>query len=114
MSVLLDVGSHFSPFSCGGFAFQVDEKEAQDYAESVGAVHVLCSAKTGKNVEQAFLEITKGMLKIAGDDGGGAGAGPGAGRGSKAGPSGTAAAANSRTFIDISNTTETQNKGCCS
>lgn len=79
----------------------------------MGAVHVLCSAKTGKNVEQAFLEITKGMLKIAGDDGMG-GAGAGARRGSKAGPSGTAAAANSRTFIDISNTTETQNKGCCS
>jgi len=42
---------------------QVDEEEAQKYAESVGAVHILCSAKSGKNVQQAFLELTKGMLQ---------------------------------------------------
>lgn len=38
---------------------QVDEKEAQDYAKTVGAEHVLCSAKTGRNVEQVFLQLTK-------------------------------------------------------
>lgn len=43
---------------------QVDEAEAKEYAESVGAHHILCSAKTGKNVEQAFLELTKGMLQM--------------------------------------------------
>jgi Ras-related protein Rab-21 len=42
---------------------QVDLKESEAFAKSVGAVHVLCSAKTGQGVEQAFLEITKKMLK---------------------------------------------------
>jgi Ras-related protein Rab-21 len=42
---------------------QVEEQEAIEYAESVGAIHILCSAKTGKNVEQAFLEVTKGMIQ---------------------------------------------------
>ncbi len=44
---------------------QVEENEAEEYAKSVGASHILCSAKTGKNVETAFLELTKGMLKVA-------------------------------------------------
>ena len=42
---------------------QVDLNESEEYAKSVGAAHILCSAKTGKGVEQAFLEITKKMLK---------------------------------------------------
>jgi Ras-related protein Rab-21 len=42
---------------------QVDEAEAKAYAESVGAIHIQCSAKTGKNVDEAFLEMTKGMLQ---------------------------------------------------
>lgn len=42
---------------------QVEEKEAVAYAESVGALHIQCSAKTGTNVEQAFLQIAKGILK---------------------------------------------------
>jgi Ras-related protein Rab-21 len=42
---------------------QVNDTEAKEYADSVGAVHITCSAKTGKNVEQAFLELTKGMLQ---------------------------------------------------
>jgi Ras-related protein Rab-21 len=41
---------------------QVEESEATEYAQSVGAIHIQCSAKTGVNVEQAFLEITKGMM----------------------------------------------------
>lgn len=41
---------------------QVEESEANEYAASVGAIHIQCSAKTGINVEQAFLEITKGMM----------------------------------------------------
>lgn len=45
---------------------QVDEEEAMEYAKSVGAVHMPCSAKTGKGVEEAFLELTKGVLKMKG------------------------------------------------
>jgi Ras-related protein Rab-21 len=52
---------------------QVDEQEAIDYAKTVGAEHILVSAKTGKGVEQVFLQLTKQML------GGGGGAGPGGG-----------------------------------
>jgi Ras-related protein Rab-21 len=42
---------------------QVDKEEALNYAASVGAVHCLASAKTGKGVDQAFVELTKGLLK---------------------------------------------------
>jgi len=42
---------------------QVDDAEAKDYAEKVGAFHALTSAKTGKGVEEVFLQITKMMLK---------------------------------------------------
>jgi len=42
---------------------QVDDEEAKAYAESVGATHLLCSAKTGKMVNETFLELTKGMLR---------------------------------------------------
>ena len=42
---------------------QVDKEEALKYAAQVGAVHCLASAKTGKGVEAAFLELTKGLLK---------------------------------------------------
>lgn len=46
---------------------QVDPDEAQKYADSVGAIHMLVSAKSGNNVEAAFLEITKGMIKVKDD-----------------------------------------------
>lgn len=42
---------------------QVDLDEAKQYADSVGAQHLLVSAKANKNVEQAFLEVTKAMLQ---------------------------------------------------
>jgi len=41
---------------------QVDDAEASAFAQSVGATHMLCSAKTGKGVEEVFLELTKLML----------------------------------------------------
>eukprot|EP00823_Brevimastigomonas_motovehiculus_P007629 TRINITY_DN673_c0_g1_i1.p1 TRINITY_DN673_c0_g1~~TRINITY_DN673_c0_g1_i1.p1 ORF type:complete len:209 (+),score=30.34 TRINITY_DN673_c0_g1_i1:84-710(+) len=41
---------------------QVSDSDAQEYAASVGAIHILCSAKTGKNIDQVFLELTKLML----------------------------------------------------
>ncbi len=78
---------------------QVNDVEAKEYADSVGALHILCSAKTGKGVDTAFLELTKGMLKThqkAAAEGGGK----------------PAAAANKRTFVDISNETEQENKKC--
>jgi len=56
---------------------QVSLQEAEEYALSVGAAHVSCSAKLGKGVEQAFLMITKGMLKKAAKASAGAGGGGG-------------------------------------
>jgi len=97
---------------------QVDEAEAEAYAQSVGAVHVPTSAKTGKNVEAAFLEITKGMLKQTKANETAAGAG-GMATSSSSGSSGSASAAapsnSQRGFVDISKDTETTGKGgCCS
>jgi len=43
---------------------QVSDDDAITYAKSVGAIHILCSAKSGKGVDNAFLELTKGMLKF--------------------------------------------------
>lgn len=43
---------------------QVDAQEAIDYAKSVNAEHLLCSAKTGKGVEETFLQVVKGMMKM--------------------------------------------------
>jgi Ras-related protein Rab-21 len=48
---------------------QVSDEDAEKFAASVGATHMLCSAKTGKNVEGLFLELTKGMLQQAEKDG---------------------------------------------
>jgi len=42
---------------------QVDNEDAKTYAASVGAVHMLCSAKSGGGVEEVFLELTKLMLQ---------------------------------------------------
>eukprot|EP00695_Tsukubamonas_globosa_P002887 TRINITY_DN4106_c0_g1_i1.p1 TRINITY_DN4106_c0_g1~~TRINITY_DN4106_c0_g1_i1.p1 ORF type:complete len:121 (-),score=2.71 TRINITY_DN4106_c0_g1_i1:111-473(-) len=41
---------------------QVTAEEAQKYAESVGATHFPTSAKLGRGVEQAFMDLTKKML----------------------------------------------------
>jgi len=90
---------------------QVEEAEAESYAQSVGAVHVLTSAKTGKNVETAFLELTKGMLKQANAAGG-----PTSGASSSSSSSSSAASGGSqRGFVDISNESQQSSKsGCCS
>merc|ERR1712194_970290 len=40
----------------------VESEEARKYAESVGAAHIEVSAKTGKGVENVFLDLTKKML----------------------------------------------------
>jgi len=42
---------------------QVDEKEAEEFAQSVGATHMLTSAKANKNVDEAFLDLTKRILQ---------------------------------------------------
>lgn len=44
---------------------QVSDEEAKAYAKSVGAVHYLTSAKSGFNVEDVFLGLTKQMLQKA-------------------------------------------------
>jgi len=100
---------------------QVDEAEAEAYAVSVGAVHVPTSAKTGKNVEQAFLELTKGMLKLskAAEAGGAGGAAGGSGLSGGAGGSGASASAatpsnQQRGFVDISKDADPpKSGGCC-
>eukprot|EP01006_Ploeotia_vitrea_P041349 TRINITY_DN66504_c4_g17_i1.p1 TRINITY_DN66504_c4_g17~~TRINITY_DN66504_c4_g17_i1.p1 ORF type:complete len:208 (-),score=108.16 TRINITY_DN66504_c4_g17_i1:100-723(-) len=80
---------------------QVDEADAVQYAESVGAVHMNTSAKTGKGVESAFLELTKRMLRFNKRKGGGGGGG-GGGNGN-------------RNFVKIVDDVEKQNSGgCCS
>ena len=95
---------------------QVDEAEAEAYATSVGAVHVPTSAKTGKNVEAAFLEITKGMLKQTKANESAAMGGAGSMAASSSSSSAAAAPASSqRGFVDISKDAETTSKGgCCS
>lgn len=42
---------------------QVEEKEATDFAQSVGANHILTSAKLNKGVEEAFMDLTKKMVQ---------------------------------------------------
>lgn len=42
---------------------QVNNEEAKAYADSVGAAHMLCSAKSGVGVEEVFLELTKLMMQ---------------------------------------------------
>jgi Ras-related protein Rab-21 len=74
---------------------QVDLDEAKSYAESVGAHHLLVSAKTGKNVDQAFVEITMQMLQRD--------------RSSEK----TAEKGNNRAIINISKEMEKTNEGCC-
>lgn len=77
---------------------QVDNAEAEAYAQSVNATHVPCSAKTGKGVESAFLELTKEMLKF---------------HNKKQPKEGGAAGGKKRTFIEISNDVEEKNSNCC-
>eukprot|EP00293_Proteomonas_sulcata_P003010 CAMPEP_0184320420 /NCGR_PEP_ID=MMETSP1049-20130417/113906_1 /TAXON_ID=77928 /ORGANISM="Proteomonas sulcata, Strain CCMP704" /LENGTH=214 /DNA_ID=CAMNT_0026640917 /DNA_START=167 /DNA_END=811 /DNA_ORIENTATION=+ len=42
---------------------QVEQKEAEEYADSVGAVHFNTSAKLGRGIDETFLELTKRMLE---------------------------------------------------
>lgn len=95
---------------------QVDEAEAEAYALSVGAVHVPTSAKTGKNVEAAFLELTKGMLKMskASEAGAGAGADASAASSSSSASSSSAASSSQRGVVGITKETEPRKGGCCS
>eukprot|EP00761_Pharyngomonas_kirbyi_P013629 gb/GECH01013658.1/.p1 GENE.gb/GECH01013658.1/~~gb/GECH01013658.1/.p1 ORF type:complete len:223 (+),score=51.94 gb/GECH01013658.1/:1-669(+) len=48
---------------------QVKQSEYQQYAKSVGAEHFMTSAKANKGVEEAFLSLTKRMLKKKGSSG---------------------------------------------
>eukprot|EP00501_MAST-03F_sp_TOSAG23-6_P001539 GSMAST32.ASY1.ANO1.1603.1 assembled CDS len=40
----------------------VSHSEAESYCESIGAVHILTSAKTNRGLEEIFLELTKKLL----------------------------------------------------
>lgn len=41
----------------------VDGNEAKKYAEDKGSFYIETSAKTGENVEEAFIELTRRMMK---------------------------------------------------
>jgi Ras-related protein Rab-21 len=47
---------------------QVNDEEVIEYAKSVGANHLLTSAKANKNVDEAFLDITRRVLEKKGND----------------------------------------------
>lgn len=82
---------------------QVNDIEAKEYAASVGATHVNVSAKTGKNVEEVFLELTKGMLKKSDIEAAGVGGGGAVPKGPKP----------ARTFVEISKDEGKKSDGCC-
>ncbi|KAL0486438.1 Ras-related protein Rab [Acrasis kona] len=42
---------------------QVSDEEVAEYAKSVGAVHLHTSAKANRNVDEAFLDLTKRILE---------------------------------------------------
>lgn len=41
-----------------------DPEPHRSYAKSVGALHFLSSAKLNENIDEVFLEASKGMMKI--------------------------------------------------
>ena len=43
----------------------VKKKEAKEFAEKHGSIYIETSAKTGENVEDAFVQLTKIMLQNA-------------------------------------------------
>ncbi len=47
---------------------QVPEAEAEKYAESVGAFHQKVSAKTGRGVDEVFVQLSKSMLEKSSND----------------------------------------------
>jgi len=82
---------------------QVNDEEAKEYAASVGAIHMMCSAKNGKGVEEIFLELTKGMLRKF-DEGQ-----------SGAAPSGGSSSSGKRVQVEIAREDEKDKNsgGCC-
>ncbi|MFX1323883.1 MAG: GTP-binding protein [Promethearchaeota archaeon] len=42
----------------------IDRSEAERYAKEEGCFYVETSAKTGENVEEAFINLTKSMMKL--------------------------------------------------
>jgi len=76
---------------------QVEETDALEYAKTVNAQHIYCSAKTGKGVEPVFLELTKEMMRLGAASGGGAEDGK----------------SSKRTHVSITNEADEQKGGCC-
>ena len=67
---------------------QVDNEEAEKYAQQVGARHFVGSAKLGRMVDEVFLDLAKRMVDANGSAAAGS---PGTGRGSVAGAGGAGA-----------------------
>lgn len=88
---------------------QVNDQEAKEYAQSVGAIHVATSAKNGKGVEETFLELTKQMLPKFGSGANANGNANAAPQPGQRRPSG--ASKRGAVLIDDSNTS--QDKGSC-
>jgi len=92
---------------------QVDVAEADAYAKSVSAGHMLVSAKTGKGVEQVFLELTKNMQRQRESAGGGGGGGGGDSDLLGGGGGDTGGRRGGRNVVDISAEPEPTKGGCC-
>ena len=46
----------------------INEEESSEYAKINNMDLIITSAKTGQNVEQAFIQITKTILDLFSDD----------------------------------------------
>ncbi len=73
----------------------VSQKEAEEYASTVGAQHFQTSAKLNKNLEETFVGLTRRMMEVF-PEGGAAkksmalsGAGPGVDENASAGEKGS-------------------------
>ena len=42
---------------------QIEQEEVEDYAKAINGAHFYTSAKTGKGIEDIFVEITKAVLR---------------------------------------------------
>eukprot|EP00455_Lapot_gusevi_P015532 TRINITY_DN1787_c0_g1_i1.p1 TRINITY_DN1787_c0_g1~~TRINITY_DN1787_c0_g1_i1.p1 ORF type:complete len:210 (+),score=55.91 TRINITY_DN1787_c0_g1_i1:63-692(+) len=78
---------------------QVPDEEAEQYAQSVGATHYRVSAKSGRGVEEVFLQLARFMLEKQAAD---------------APASAAPKPKRARTTVQVVDTPPPQPSGCCS